>query len=519
MDLDAAIVAEAGEEVASLFAREGEEGFRRRERAALLAELHDGPTGPAVIALGGGTYVQDGVPDLLRPYGPTVYLEVPAAELARRLDCGEAQRRPLLQSGEQETGTARRVADLLDRRRAAYALADCVIDARGSPEEVAAGVLGEAGQLGLTPHIASVHVQAEPLPYPIWIGGGGIDQAAGLVRLLLEAAQRPSRVAVVTEGNVAPLYSGTFCRVLGEGPWEVHEIVVAPGEASKSVACLSRVWAELLGAGLGRSDVVVALGGGVVGDLAGFAAATLMRGVRLVQVPTTVLSQVDSSVGGKTGINHGGGKNLVGAFHSPMGVVMAQQLLCTLSRREVRSGLAEVVKYGVLEGGDLFESLERDAEDLVDNPQDHGALIARCCAVKARYVEADEKEKGRRALLNLGHTFGHAIEALEGYGGVTHGEAVSIGMVLSARASRVLGLAEEDLEPRLSALLTRMGLPTAAGRWLQRADEMAQVMGRDKKVYGDTVRLVLPVRAGDVRLHPFPTGRMVWLLGSIADGF
>ena len=520
LDLDEAVVAEAGETIEAIFAAEGEEGFRRRERTALRAELDDGPTGPAVIALGGGTYVQDGIRDLIGPYGPTVYLEVPAAELARRLDARERSGRPLLRSdAEDDAGTARRIADLLDRRRADYELADCVVDARGGPNETARSVLDGVGRLGLAPHIASVQVLVEPAPYPIWIGGGGVEQAAGLVRLQLEAATLvPSRVAVVTEDNVAPLYLRTFSDALGLGAWEVHEIVVAAGEVSKSVGGLSSVWTQLLGAGLGRGDVVVALGGGVVGDLAGFAAATLMRGVRLIQVPTTVLSQVDSSVGGKTGINHGGGKNLVGAFHQPMGVVMAQQMLRTLSRREVRSGLAEVVKYGVLEGGALLESLERDAESLVDGPQDHGELIATCCAVKAQVVAADEKEKGARALLNLGHTFGHAIEALEGYGGVTHGEAVSIGMVLAARASRLLGLAEEDLEPRLSALLTRIGLPIEAEPWLERSDEMAAVMGRDKKVRGDTVTLVLPVRPGDCRLHPFDTGRISWLLDRLRKG-
>lgn len=515
IDLDEAIEAEAGETIEAIFSREGEVGFRRRERDALHAELHGGPNGPTVVALGGGTYVQDGIPDLLRSYGPTVYLEVPAAELARRLGHEERAGRPLLHSDGDG-----KIAALLDGRRATYALADCIVDARGDPDEVVCDVLAAVGRGGLAPHIASVQVQVDTGAYPIWIGGGGIEQAAGLVRLRLEADTKvPSRVAIVTESNVAPLYLAAFQDALGEDPWTVHHVVVDAGEGSKSAAWLGRVWEQLLQAGLGRSDVVVALGGGVVGDLAGFAAATLMRGVRLIQVPTTVLSQVDSSVGGKTGINHGGGKNLIGAFHQPMGVVMAQQVLTTLSRREVRSGLAEVVKYGVLEGGDLLEQLERDAEDLVVNPQNHGTLIAECCAVKARVVAADEKERGQRALLNLGHTFGHAIEALEGYGGVTHGEAVSIGMVLAAHASNLLGIAEEDLSERLVALLTRMGLPTSPLPWLQRTEAMAEMMARDKKVSGETVRLVLPVRAGDVRLHPFDTGRLPWLLESIANGF
>jgi len=268
--------------------------------------------------------------------------------------------------------------------------------------------------------------------------------------------------------------------------------------------------------GLDRSDVVIALGGGVVGDLAGFAASSFMRGIRWVQVPTTVLSIVDSSVGGKTGINHGGAKNLIGAFHQPIGVVVGPQMLKTLSSREVSSGLAEVVKYGVLEGGELLASLEHDAQGLVDSPHSHGELYAQCCGVKARIVVADEREQGVRALLNLGHTFGHAIEAMDGYETVTHGEAVALGMILADRASQVLGISLGGLGPRLAALLPRLGLPVDPSPWISRPESMAELMRADKKSRGQQLDLILPTRPGEVVRHRLDKVQLPWLLREIA---
>ncbi|MBH22870.1 MAG: 3-dehydroquinate synthase [Myxococcales bacterium] len=528
VDLDQRIEQEAGSSIASIFASEGEAAFRARERAALERLLTATPPSPpspgdspgTVLALGGGTFVQDGAADLLRSHGPTVYLNVPPHELVERLSSPEAASRPLW-------GDAEALEALLARRHDRYLTADLTIDAAGlEPGAVCAAVLQELGQISALRGFDALKVELGSRSYPIWIGDGGVEEAAEMVGLQLGALDdRPSQLFVVTDDRVAPLYLQAFEERLRRGPWRVSSVVVPEGESSKSLDRLGQVLTALLERQPGRRDVVVALGGGVVGDLAGFAAAVMLRGVRLVQVPTTVLAQVDSSVGGKTGVNHARGKNLVGAFHQPTAVVMALGMLQTLERRQVSSGLAEVVKYAVLDGEPLLEELEGRAERLVAEPQQHGDLVARCCAIKARVVADDERERsGSRVTLNLGHTFGHAIEAMGGYGEVTHGEAVALGTLLAARASRVLGLARSpsegqlELEGRLEALFKRLELPTEPAGYLRQGRQMAGWMKQDKKAQGDQVTLILPVAAGDVRLHPVRTEALPTLLEQLARG-
>jgi len=308
------------------------------------------------------------------------------------------------------------------------------------------------------------------------------------------------RALVVSDTNVEPLY-GEKCeatlRALG---CSTSRMAVPPGEGSKSLAQLQVIYDKALECGLDRTSFIVALGGGVVGDLAGFAAATLLRGIRHIQVPTTLLAMVDSAVGGKTAVNLSQGKNLVGAFHQPAEVVADLSTLATLSRREYVSGLAEIAKYGIIWDAELFEEVERTADRILErDPEAMEPLIVRCCEIKAEVVAVDEKESGVRAILNFGHTLGHALETASGYGRRLHGEAVALGMVYAAAVSvREKGFSEEDRD-RVVALLERLGLPVRAETepalsW----PSVRKTMAADKKTRGSVPRFVLAERLGSV---------------------
>jgi 3-dehydroquinate synthase len=322
--------------------------------------------------------------------------------------------------------------------------------------------------------------------YPIHIGSGLLDDAR------LYAPHVGGRhVAVVSNAVVAPLYLERVTRALAAaGARTTLQVVVEDGEQAKSWQALERVFDQLLAARFGRDGMVVALGGGVIGDLAGFAAAVYQRGVPFLQVPTTLLAQVDSSVGGKTAINHARGKNMVGAFHQPRAVISDVATLDTLPERELRAGIAEVVKHGFILDAAFIGWLEANMGKLV--ARERAALeyaVRRCCELKAGVVAADERESGLRAILNFGHTFGHAIEAGLGYGEWLHGEAVAAGMVMAAELSvRAAGLARSDAE-RVRALVARAGLPaTAPALSPERLLELMQV---DKKAAAGRLRFVL----------------------------
>jgi 3-dehydroquinate synthase len=325
--------------------------------------------------------------------------------------------------------------------------------------------------------------------YPIMIGPGLLDDAG----VLAEAV--PGRdVMVVTNEIVAPLYLARLERGL-QGR-RVETLRLPDGERHKTLATAGRILDALVAARMNRDACVVALGGGVVGDVAGFAAACYQRGVDFVQVPTTLLAQVDSSVGGKTGVNHPGGKNLVGAFHQPRAVVSDTDTLGTLPARELGAGLAEVIKYGLVADAEFLGWLESNLAALLElEPNAVAHAIRRSCEIKAAIVAGDELEHGRRALLNLGHTFGHAIETAAGHGEWLHGEAVGVGMLMAADMSSRLGwLRGADVE-RVRELLRRAGLPSGApGIGAARALEL---MGMDKKVLAGRIRLVLLTRLGE----------------------
>ena len=325
--------------------------------------------------------------------------------------------------------------------------------------------------------------------YPIMIGPGLLDDAG-----LMDEAVAARDVLVVSNVTVAPLYLGRLERALAGR--RVAASVLPDGERHKTLDTVARVLDALVERRMNRDACVAALGGGVVGDIAGFAAACYQRGIDYVQVPTTLLAQVDSSVGGKTGVNHPGGKNLIGAFHQPRAVVSDIGTLATLPPRELRAGLAEVIKYGLVADAGFLGWIEANLDGLI--ALEPGALVyavRRSCELKAEIVAEDEREHGRRALLNLGHTFGHAIEAAAGYGEWLHGEAVAAGMVMAADLSRRLGWLDGGDVERVRSLLARAGLPLAAPP-IGAARALA-LMGMDKKVLAGRIRLVLVRRPGE----------------------
>ncbi len=331
--------------------------------------------------------------------------------------------------------------------------------------------------------------------YPIRFCVEGLAEIGPFVRDL----HRPTSCAVLSDENVAPLYAETVTASLARADFAPRTVVIPPGEEQKSLERLGWVCQRLLEAGLDRGSLLVALGGGVVGDVGGFAAATYMRGIPYVQVPTTLLAQVDSSIGGKTAVNLPQGKNLVGAFHQPIGVFIDASVLRTLPERELRAGMVEVIKHGIIRDADYFAWLEDALDDVMSLDGDAVLhAVRRSCEIKADVVAADEHEAGLRAILNYGHTVGHALEALSGYGGLLHGEAVAIGMEVAAALSRIhLGLSDDDAG-RQHDILDRLGVPTRIGG--ASADAISEKIARDKKALGGRPRFVLARRIGQVEI-------------------
>jgi 3-dehydroquinate synthase len=336
----------------------------------------------------------------------------------------------------------------------------------------------------------SLVVELGDRSYPIHLGSGLLAQAE-----LYRPHLRGGQPLIVTNETVAPLYLEQVQRALaGTGP---QTLVLPDGEAHKTLATLARIYDALLTGGYGRDSVLVALGGGVIGDLTGFAAATFQRGIGFIQVPTTLLAQVDSSVGGKTGVNHPLGKNMIGAFHQPRAVIADTDTLRTLPQRELAAGLAEVIKYGLLGDAPFFTWLEQHMDAL--RALEPGALaeaIQRSCANKARIVALDERESGPRALLNLGHSFGHAIEAALAYGSWLHGEAVAAGLCMAADLSCRLGWLQAADRDRVVALVGRAGLPTRLPARMK-PEDFRRLMAHDKKVLAGRLRLVLLKAIGE----------------------
>ena len=339
-----------------------------------------------------------------------------------------------------------------------------------------------------------IHVDLGKHAYDIEIGAGLLPTVGAKVAALVPKAQR---AVIVSDTNVAPLYGETLKRSLNEAGLPTTIVTIEAGEQSKNMQVLSQVLEQIAESGLTRSDVLVTLGGGVVGDLGGFAAASFMRGIAFVQVPTSLLSQIDSSVGGKVAVDLKAGKNLAGAFYQPKGVFIDTNLLSTLPVRFLHDGLAEAIKYGCIQDANLFEKIAGYADDS-ELLADIGSVVATCCAIKARIVEEDEFDTGLRGILNFGHTLGHAVEQHYAYGEYTHGEGVAIGMYQITKRTEEMGMTPAGTAEKIADVLKKYNLPIEAG--VEKA-LLIDTMAKDKKKSGNTITLIVLDELGNGRLH------------------
>ncbi|NHZ40367.1 bifunctional shikimate kinase/3-dehydroquinate synthase AroKB [Massilia aquatica] len=532
VDSDHEIEARTGATIPWIFEIEGEASFRRRE-AEVIRDLtaQDG----LVLATGGGAVLDPASRAYLKQRGRVVYLRASVNSIMLRTTHDKS--RPLLQTADPR----KKLEELTAQREPLYReIADLVIDTgRPNVQSMVQTILTQLSALGpaaaRTARGSTMHtLQASPAStvssstaapdsepariflnvdlgersYPITIGAGLLSDPA-----LLERHIAGHKVAIVTNTTVAPLYLERVAAPLRAAGRDVLEIVLPDGEQFKNWDSLMTIFDALLEHKCDRKTTMVALGGGVIGDLTGYAAASYMRGVPFVQMPTTLLAQVDSSVGGKTGINHPLGKNMIGAFYQPRAVLADTASLGTLAPRELSAGLAEVIKHGAIIDAAFFDWIEANIGKLM--ARDPAALahaISRSCEIKAEVVRQDEREGGLRAILNFGHTFGHAIEAGMGYGAWLHGEAVGCGMVMAADLSHRLGLVDAATVARMRALVGAAGLPTVAPdlgteRWLE-------LMEVDKKNEGGAIKFILMKPLGSPNITSAPREQLLATLAA-----
>jgi shikimate kinase/3-dehydroquinate synthase len=481
-DADAEIEEAAGCTIPEIFQRFGEAEFRAGERRVIRRLL---ATDRMVLATGGGAFVDPQTRAAIRARAVSVWLRVPVATLVRRV--AGRMNRPLLVGQDQEAVLKR----LENERNQIYAEADVIVDCgEDTPDATTGQVM--AALAGYVPP-QRLAVQLASSRYDVVVGNGLLSRAGALLAPVLPQ----KRAVIVTDATVGPLHLATLQRGLAETGFTTQAITVPAGETSKNLSTFADVVEQLLDAGVERRTAVIALGGGVVGDLAGFAAASTLRGLPFVQIPTTLLAQVDSSVGGKTGINMRQGKNLLGAFHQPRMVLADTATLATLPRRELLAGYAEIAKAGLIGDAGFFAWCEANGAAVVGGDAAVQAeAVLRACAFKAEVVGDDEREEkpsDGRALLNLGHTFGHAIEAELGYGTVLHGEAVAVGIGLAFRLSAALGVCHEADAERIMGHFNALGLPGEIGMLNRRlsAARLAGHMKRDKKMRDGQLTFVL----------------------------
>ena len=506
VDADCEIEWSARMTIAEIFEKHGEAYFRDGERRVMARLLSEGPR---VIATGGGAYLNEQTRARIGASAISIWLKADLDVLWRRVR--RRSHRPLLKNPDPEA-TLRR---LMEQRYPIYSRADISVISRDGPHEAVVDdaiaaldfhlrfsleVPGRTMPPVSTP-VPPPSVAAAPhrftvdLPgraYDILIGPSLLDEAGAAIAALAPG----SACAIVTDDNVARHHLGTLETSLDRAGIRHASIAVRPGEASKSYDVFETVCDAILAARLERGDLVVALGGGVVGDLAGFAAASVRRGMRLVQIPTSLLAQVDSSVGGKTGINSKQGKNLVGAFHQPSLVIADSDVLRTLPAREFAAGYAEVVKWALIGDAPFFDWLDIHRAEIFAGGAARAEAVAKACAGKAGVVTRDEREIGERALLNLGHTFGHALERLTHYDGarLVHGEGVAIGIASAFRLSQRLGLCPAAAVGRVEAHLESAGLPIHARRipsFNATPEAILDAMRQDKKVERGALTFIL----------------------------
>jgi 3-dehydroquinate synthase len=517
IDSDHAIEARTGASIPWIFEIEGEASFRRRE-ADMIRELsaQEG----IVLATGGGAVLDADSRALLAARGTVIYLRASVGSILQRTS--HDKNRPLLQTPDPR----KKLEELTAQREPLYReIADLVIDTgRPNVQSMVQTILDQLAAQQASRECRrerapmneqtriSLNVELDERSYPITIGPGLLDDPTLLARHVAG-----NKVAIVTNTTIAPLYLEKVAAPLRNDGREVVEIVLPDGEEFKTWTSLMQVFDALLANKCDRKTTLVALGGGVIGDMTGFAAATYMRGVPFVQIPTTLLAQVDSSVGGKTGINHPLGKNMIGAFYQPRAVLADTSTLDTLPARELSAGLAEVIKHGAILDGEFFDWIEQNIGKLVaHDPAALAHAIARSCEIKADVVRQDEREGGLRAVLNFGHTFGHAIEAGLGYGSWLHGEAVGCGMVMAADLSHRIGLVDAATVERVRALVRAAGLPVVAPdlgtqRWIE-------LMEVDKKNEGGAIKFILLKPLGSPSITGVPREQLLATLAACTAG-
>lgn len=478
-DSDEEIERAAGMNIAEIFAAHGESAFRAGEKRVIQRLLH---SGPVVLATGGGAFMDPETRAAIRAQAVSVWLRCPVALLAART-AGRTHR-PLLNNGN----PLEILKALSALRSPIYAQADIIIDGSEDPPHVTTANVAQAIKAHQPPR--RVNIQLSTSRYEVLIGDGLLAKAGALMSDLLPQ----KRCFIVTDAHVAKLHLASLTASLNLAGITHEHFIVSPGEASKSFASWQMLMEALLAAKIDRKTTIIALGGGVVGDLAGFAAASAMRGVPFVQIPTSLLAQVDSSVGGKTGINSVHGKNLIGAFYQPLLVLADTGVLETLPVRERAAGYAEIVKAGLIADADFYAWCETHAASLLKGDKTAQATaIEQAVRFKAHVVGDDEHEtkpNDGRALLNLGHTFAHALEAETGYGGgLLHGEAVATGLVLAADLSVRLGLAPQEITTRIAQHLLDVGLPVRIQGL--KASKLLDHMKLDKKNRGGQLHFVL----------------------------
>lgn len=475
VDTDRLVETQAGMAIPEIFATRGEAAFRSME-AAVIQEVSRGDR--QVIATGGGAVLDPANRLALRMAGVVVHLKASPELLWRRVSGSD---RPLA-----EDPVAFRTR--YQERYPLYQQLPIQVASSGSAARVAERILE-----GIRGDACRIDVPLPERAYPIVLEPNALARLGALMAERL----KPGRCLVVTNPHLEARYGDLVRAALETAGWEPHFAIVPAGERFKRMQSAMQLYDRAIEARLERQNPIVALGGGVIGDLAGFVAATFNRGIPFVQVPTSLLAQIDSSVGGKVAVNHPMGKNLIGAFYQPSLVVADPLTLHTLPRRELLAGLAELIKYGVIMDAEFFERLDADLPALLERRM--AALIpaiARSCELKAEVVLEDEREAGRRAILNFGHTLGHALEAETQYQTFLHGEAVAIGMVAAGAIARELGLFSDAEQHRMTSLLERAGLPTRFPPLSAR--RLVDATGHDKKVQSGKVRWILPEALGRV---------------------
>lgn len=472
VDLDDEITKSTGKTILEIFEDEGEEGFRKYEKEELTRITNKYNNG--VFSLGGGSLLDEDNRDLAESFGQVILLQANAETLAARLKESETER-PLLANNLQE-----QLTQLLKERKEHYASFEIRIETDElTIDEVVRQVELVSGYIS---------IKAMKEEYWAWIQPGGLNALESWVAMF----GLGTPVVVVTDENVGGYYADQVMENLKDH--ETRLVTFPAGEKHKNRETLSLLWDKLEEAGIERSSTIIALGGGVVGDITGFAAATYLRGVQWVNIPTSLLAMVDASLGGKTGIDLPHGKNLAGAFYPPRAVLTDPDTLATLPEEELRSGMAEVVKHGVIADLDLFDLCSRGWDAVTaDLPN----LVRQAVAVKVGFIEDDPYEKGRRAALNYGHTIGHAIEAASYYQ-LRHGEAVAIGMVIEAKLAEEIGLAKKGLAHKISQTLESLGLPTDIPNKLEPEHWMSYLYV-DKKRANGKVHFSLPIQIGEIK--------------------